>query len=274
MYRREEISLHAAIHNVKLRWDQVGRLAHLVMKSLSNAKGRFSHLLGDAKKSNEKKQNQPQLANAFTSEESFSMVSNVSVAVITALEHTLLSDDELVAAVMAGEEEAFAELFTRHKRLVANIAGRFFPRREQIEEVIQMSFYQAYLALRQYQGGQTHSFAAWLKRITVNTCLDELRKSQRRPENLQSDLSESDAASFLDARWDMPSAERRTIARDLANKLLARLEPEDRLALTLLYEDEWSMAEIGELLGWSISKVKGRAHKARQHLQRAMKRFR
>ena len=105
MYRREEISLHAAIHNVKLRWDQVGRLAHLVMKSLSNAKGRFSHLLGDAKKSNEKKQNQPQLANAFTSEESFSMVSNVSVAVITALEHTLLSDDELVAAVMAGEED-------------------------------------------------------------------------------------------------------------------------------------------------------------------------
>lgn len=137
-----------------------------------------------------------------------------------------------------------------------------------------MSFYQAYMALRQYQGGQTHSFAAWLKRITVNTCLDELRKLQRRNENLISDLSEPEAASLLESTWDNPTAERHTVSRDLANKLLARLEPEDRLALTLLYEDEWSVAEIGEMLGWSVSKVKGRVHKARKHLQRAMKRFR
>jgi RNA polymerase sigma-70 factor (ECF subfamily) len=184
------------------------------------------------------------------------------------------TDDALVAAALAGDEAAFAELFARHKRMVAGIGGRFFPRREQIEEVIQMSFYQAYLALRQYQGGQEHSFAAWLKRITVNTCLDELRKLQRRPENLVSDLSENEAESLFEAMWDRPSAERHTISRDLAQKLLARLEPEDRLTLTLLYEDEWSVAEISELLGWSISKVKGRAHKARKNLQRAMKRFR
>lgn len=197
-----------------------------------------------------------------------------TLAVASALEQTLIEDDELVSAAMAGDEEAFATLFARHKRMVAGIGGRFFPRREQIEEVLQMSFCQAYLALRQYQGGQTHSFAAWLKRITVNTCLDELRKSQRRQENLMSELSESEAALLLETGWDVPGAERQTVARDLAQKLLARLEPEDRLALTLLYEDEWSVAEIGETLGWSVSKVKGRTHKARKLLQRAMKRFR
>ncbi len=197
-----------------------------------------------------------------------------TVAVASALEQTLIGDDELVVAALAGEEEAFAELFTRHKRMVAGIGGRFFPRREQIEEVLQMSFCQAYLALRQYQGGQTHSFAAWLKRITVNTCLDELRKSQRRQENLMSDLSENEAATLLEAMWDVPSVERQAVSRDLAQKLLARLVPEDRLALTLLYEAEWSVAEIGAMLGWSVSKVKGRTHKARKLLQRAMKRFR
>ena len=200
------------------------------------------------------------------------MTCNSSVAVLAAVEPA--QDDELVAAAMAGEEEAFAELFVRHKRMVAGIGGRFFARREQIEEVLQMSFCQAYLALKQYQGGQMHSFAAWLKRITVNTCLDELRKSQRRQENLMSDLSESDATTLMEALWEVPSAERRTVARDLSQKLLARLAPEDRLALTLLYEDEWSVAEIGATLGWSVSKVKGRTHKARKLLQRAMKRFR
>lgn len=196
-----------------------------------------------------------------------------TVAVVAALEQTLIGDDELVAAAMAGEEDAFAELFTRHKRMVAAIGGRFFPQREQIEEVIQMSFYQAYVALRQYQGGQPHSFAAWLKRITVNTCLDELRKLQRRQENLISDLSDIESRSLSETRWDMPNAERHTVSRDLARKLLARLEPEDRLVLTLLYEDEWSVAEIGELLGWSVSKVKGRAHKARKSLQRVRQRY-
>lgn len=199
---------------------------------------------------------------------------DASVAVLAAVEPVRYEDDELVAAAVAGEEDAFALLFERHKRMVASLAGRFFTQREQIDEVLQMSFCQAYLALRQYQGGQTYSFAAWLKRITVNTCLDELRRLQRRQENLMTDLSEGESDSLLQARWDVPSAERQTVSRDLAHKLLARLVPEDRLALTLLYEDEWSVAEIGELLGWSISKVKGRAHKARKNLQRVMKRLR
>lgn len=199
---------------------------------------------------------------------------DTGVAVLATVEPIRNEDDGLVTAALAGDEDAFAALFMRHKRMVASLAGRFFSQREQIEEVLQMSFCQAYLALRQYQGGQTHSFAAWLKRITVNTCLDELRKQQRRPENLMTDLSEGESNSLLQAMEDVPNAERHTVSRDLAHKLLARLVPEDRLALTLLYEDEWSVAEIGELLGWSISKVKGRAHKARKNLQRAMKRLR
>ncbi len=187
------------------------------------------------------------------------------------------TDDALVAAARAGDEAAFAELFTRYKKMVAAIGGRFFQQREQIEEIIQTAFYQAYLALGQYQGGQERSFPAWLKRIAVNSCLDELRRAQRRPENLVSDLSAEDEEYLLErvqAERGQPNIERSTIARDLANKLLARLDPEDRLALTLLYEDEWSIAEIGALLGWSIPKVKGRAHRARQTLQRVMKRLR
>ena len=207
------------------------------------------------------------------------MIYNSSTAVATLPESVvqLGTDDALVAAAHAGDEEAFAELFTRYKKMVAAIGGRFFQRREHIEEIIQTTFYQAYLALGQYQGGQERSFAAWVKRIAVNSCLDELRRVQRRNENLVSDLSSEEEEYLLErvqAEVETPNIESRTIARDLANKLLARLAPEDRLALILLYEDEWSIAEISALLGWSIPKVKGRAHRARQTLQRAMKRLR
>lgn len=186
------------------------------------------------------------------------------------------TDDQLVVATLNGDESAFALLFERHKRLVASAAGRFFYNREQVEEIIQTSFMQAYIALGQYKGGREWSFAAWLKRVTVTTCLDEIRRSQRRSEQLISDLNE-DEANFVFERLTNETGrsnhEGLAISRDLASKLLASLSPEDRIALTLLYADEWTVAEIGELLGWSVSKVKGRAHKARQVLGKTMKRL-
>jgi len=63
------------------------------------------------------------------------------------------------------------------------------------------------------------------------------------------------------------------VSRDLAAKLLARLSADDRLILTLLDVEGFSVAEISEMTSWSISKVKVRAHRARAHLRRVMKRF-
>lgn len=181
------------------------------------------------------------------------------------------TDEELVVASLAGEEAAFAELFRRHKRMTARIAGRFFPRQEQIEDILQASFCQAYLALKQFQGKQENSFPAWLSRITANACLDELRRQQRRHEALFTDINEVDAAHVeTQVQTTASPIEQQVISRDLAHKLLAHLKPEDRLMLTLLYEEGWSTAEIGKVLGWSIANVKVRAFNARLKLQRVM----
>ena len=63
------------------------------------------------------------------------------------------------------------------------------------------------------------------------------------------------------------------MARDLAAKLLDRLEPDDRLVLTLLEAEECSTAEIAQLTGWSIAKVKVRAHRARKRLRRVLQKL-
>lgn len=202
----------------------------------------------------------------------FAAMVNIS-RVMVEEEHriTAPTDEELVAATIAGEEAAFAELFRRHKRMTSRIAGRFFPRHEQIEDILQAAFCQAYLALKQFQGKQENSFPAWLSRITANACLDELRRQQRRQEELFSNINEVDAAQLeTQLRTTVASTEQRIISRDLANKLLAHLKPEDRLMLTLLYEEGWSTAEIGKLLGWSIANVKVRAFNARLKLQRVL----
>lgn len=184
------------------------------------------------------------------------------------------TDDALVAAAGAGDEAAFEQLFERHRRQVARTAGRFFSQRDRIEEIIQDSFTKAYFALSTYHGTHEASFRAWLTQITVNTCYDQLRRARRRPEHAVEDFDENEAYEFAgQLRAAASDVESALVSRDLAVKLLARLSPDDRLVLTLLDVEGYSVAEIAELTKWSVSKVKVRAHRARAHLRRVVQRF-
>ncbi|HKQ53313.1 MAG TPA: sigma-70 family RNA polymerase sigma factor [Pyrinomonadaceae bacterium] len=185
-------------------------------------------------------------------------------------------DARLVESVLAGDESAFEELFNRHRRRVSLIASRFFRRREQIEEIIQESFTKAYLALPDFSNERETSFASWLARISFNTCYDELRRQKRRPESAMSEVSEEEADWLRgQLRTEMAGSdvESAAVARDLAQKLLARLSPEDRLLLVMLDVEGLSVGEIAELNGWSASKVKVRAHRARAGLRKVLGRF-
>jgi RNA polymerase sigma-70 factor (ECF subfamily) len=186
------------------------------------------------------------------------------------------SDAELVSEVRAGQDDAFEELFHRHRRRVALIASRFFRRREQIEEVVQESFTKAFFALGEFSNRQAESFGAWLARIAFNVCYDELRRLKRRPESSLSELDEDEAARLRErsrAASDARGVESDAVSRELAAKLLSRLSPEDRLVLVMLDVEGLSTAEIAGVLNWSVSKVKVRAHRARAHLRRVLKRF-
>ena len=186
------------------------------------------------------------------------------------------SDAELVARVQEGEEAAFEELFKRHRRRVALIAGRFFRQREEIEEVLQESFTKAFFALEDFSNRQETSFAAWLARIAFNVCYDELRRARRRPESAAEDLSAEEAARLKEQMHAGHSAgdiEAAAITRDLAAKLLSRLGTEDRLVLIMLDAEGMSVSEVAEALGWSVPKVKVRAHRARAGLRRVLRKF-
>lgn len=118
----------------------------------------------------------------------------------------------------------------------------------------------------------------WLTRIATNTCLNILRAAKRRPELTASDLTEdqnhwldeklSDAGSELHR-----SNERRLVAADLADRLLGTLSPEDRLTLTLIDGEDASVKEVAEMTGWSESKVKVRAFRARRRAREALEKL-
>lgn len=133
----------------------------------------------------------------------------------------------------------------------------------------------AFAQLKSFEG--RGSMEGWLTRIATNTCLNMLRSASRRPELLASDLSD-DETEFLDTvsspvGGETLDAEQKVIAVDLAERLLARLSPEDRMALMMIDGEGASVNEVAEVTGWSESKVKVRAFRARKKAREALKKL-
>jgi RNA polymerase sigma-70 factor (ECF subfamily) len=197
-----------------------------------------------------------------------SLQREAQIPAIEFTDDTAMSDRRLVQSVLDGDEAAFAEIFERYKRPVTRTVGRFFRDRTEIEEHVQQAFTKAYFSLRSFRGGEENSFAAWITRITVNVCYDEFRRRQRKGENLFTEMSDAEddyVAAIVDRR--QPSPENSLIAAELAEKILAGLDAKDRIALTLVYCQDYSLDEVAKAIGITRSNLKSRLFRCRNSIK-------
>jgi RNA polymerase sigma-70 factor (ECF subfamily) len=178
---------------------------------------------------------------------------------------------DLARQAQDGDESAFAEIVRRYSPRVFSVASRFFRQRSLVEEAAQEVFLKAYTQLGSFEG--RGSFEGWLTRIATNTCLNMIRGAKRRPESTVSDLT-NDEQNWLEQQSgdgsERLSVENNLVAADLADRLLSVLPPEDQQALLMIDGEDASIKEVAEATGWSESKVKVRAFRARRKLREAM----
>ncbi|HEY0761223.1 MAG TPA: sigma-70 family RNA polymerase sigma factor [Pyrinomonadaceae bacterium] len=183
-------------------------------------------------------------------------------------------DLDLARQAQDGDESAFAEIVRRYSPRVFSVASRFFRQRSLVEEAAQEVFLKAYTQLGSFEG--RGSLEGWLTRIATNTCLNMVRSSKRRPESTVSDLTD-DEQSWLDQHsvgdGGRSSVESSLVATDLADRLLSVLSPEDQQALLMIDGEDASIKEVAEATGWSESKVKVRAFRARKKVREAMEKL-
>lgn len=175
-----------------------------------------------------------------------------------------------LARVRAGDQAAARALVEHLYPLVLRIVRSHLPRRTAEEDLAQEVFMKLFARLDQYQGAVplTH----WVSRIAVTTCIDHLRAQKRRPEFRWADLGENEV-KMLDAIMEDKSEaapDEALAARELVDKLLGQLKPEDQLVIRLLDLEQKSIAEISTLTGWNTSLVKVRAFRARRKLRKLM----
>lgn len=183
---------------------------------------------------------------------------------------------ELARIAREGDESAFEEIMRRHGPRVFRFASKFFRQRSLVEEAAQEVFLKAFTELGSYEG--RGSMEGWLTRITTNTCLNMLRSSKRRPELTASDLTD-DETTWLDSKLAgaamerHQSSERSLVAADLAGRVLQTLAPDDQLVLMLIDGEENSVKDVVKMTGWSESKVKVQAFRARRRMRKAVEKL-
>lgn len=176
------------------------------------------------------------------------------------------SDESLIRATLAGDDAAFAGLVGRYKRRVFGLAARFARDRDDLDDICQEVFIKVYENLSAFRNDAP--FEHWLTKIAVRTCHDALRSRRHDKDHTRIDkwaLEVRDSAG--EARSEA------SLARELLKFALSRLTPDERLVITLLELEEFSVREAAAATGWSETNVKVRAHRARQALKRIVEEY-
>jgi len=176
----------------------------------------------------------------------------------------------LVADALRHDEAAARELVRRLYPLVAKMVRAHRPRRTSEEDLCQVVFMKVFQNLSRFSGSVP--LEHWVSRIAINTCLNQIAAEQARPELRYADLSEEEQAvvSNLAASSDELAPDERLAARQLVEHLLGFLKPAERLIIDLLHLQQRSLAEIQKITGWSATRLKVRAFRARQKMKKQL----
>src|SRR3954468_15299460 len=181
--------------------------------------------------------------------------------------HSSADDQALVKAAQQGDTGAFEELVARHRDKIYARAYSMMRNEEEAVDLSQEAWVKGWQRLAQFQGES--SFATWMTRITINLCLDELRKQKRhRTESIEEMDDESGGVERQMPAITVNPTERleRGELRQRIEKALGQLSHEHRTVLVLHEFEEMEYKEIAKTMECSIGTVMSRLFYARRKL--------
>lgn len=173
-----------------------------------------------------------------------------------------LSDSDLLARHVAGEPDAFGELVRRHRDRLWAVALRTLGDREEAADAVQDALVSAFRAAHTFRGQS--AVTTWLHRITVNACLDRVRKAATRKTSPVDDTERLEQLLEPHESAEAP-AERQDLHRELL-AALGTLPAEQRAALVLVDMQGYPVAEAARILDVPTGTVKSRCARGRARL--------
>ena len=178
--------------------------------------------------------------------------------------YSSLADGELISLVGAGDADAFAALYGRHRRAAYSFSYRMTGEKQAAEDLAQDAFLKVWRSAGTYRA-QRGSVRTWILTVVHNRGVDRFRSSARRRrtrEKAEALAPGSQPSEAFSEAWSNHKRERlREALRDIPH--------DQREVLALVHFSGLTKAEVSERLGLPLGTVKGRARlglrKLREH---------
>lgn len=177
-------------------------------------------------------------------------------------------EDKLISKAVSGDSAAFSELMAKHEKRMYAVALRMCANREDAQDCLQDAMIRIYRSISGFKGQS--SFATWVYRITMNTCLDELRKRKSRQATSLDTLVES-GYSPTDG---INTPEKQAISseqRRVLDGAIAELPEDMRSAIVLRDIQGFSYEEIAQMQDANIGTIKSRISRGREKLRQILR---
>jgi RNA polymerase sigma-70 factor (ECF subfamily) len=192
----------------------------------------------------------------------------------------LATDDlTLVQRVRTGDQRAFKLLVERYQRKVFSVALGMLKDKEEARDVAQEAFVKVYRYLDHFKGDA--SFYTWLYRITVNICIDAMRRKGAKgnehvefDESVKLDVAEANIGALGTRLGTNP--QKSALRKELAERITAAMQqlPEAHRQILLLREVEgMSYEDIARTLTIPKGTVMSRLFHARLKMQKILSEY-
>lgn len=180
------------------------------------------------------------------------------------------SDEELVAAILQGDEGRFGDLVDRYQGRLINYLARMVRGSEEAHDLAQEVFLKVYQALDRFD--PRYRFSTWIFRVAQNAAIDTLRRRRLRFQSPSRESSDGE-----EREWEPPSPERgpygeaRNRERAVAiRQAVDALPGEYRELIALRHYAELSYEEIATVKRLPLGTVKNKLFRARQTLKQTL----
>jgi RNA polymerase sigma-70 factor (ECF subfamily) len=143
---------------------------------------------------------------------------------------------------------------------------RYASDRDEAEDILQSGFIKVFKGIENYKGDG--SFEGWIKRIVVNTAIDNYRRKKVRPVVTDSELVDRSGEELADEEED-ESVYNQVPVQDVMDAI-QQLSPAYQTVFNLYVMEGYNHNEIAEMLEISVGTSKSNLSKARQNLKRIL----
>ena len=169
------------------------------------------------------------------------------------------------------DQEQFKQLYSDYKNIVYNLALHYLQHQEEAEDTTQEVFIKLYQQFQNFDASKA-SIKTWIYRITINTCLDQIKskKTKKRFAFISSIFSSSESSDIESTFYHPGILLEHKQQLELLLQKIEQLPEQQKTAIILSKIEDLSQQEVAEIMKVSVKAVESLIQRAKVNLKKIL----